>query len=109
MRLVSSGTSPVPWFWIGGLGVMKRRVQLPRTKIEELHRKEQVMFRQMVPVVLCASLLGIPALTGCEKKISEETTTVRKSDGTVSQEKKEVTRNPDGTVTEKKVERTNNP
>jgi len=67
------------------------------------------MFRRMFPVVLCAAFLGVPALTGCEKKISEESTTVRKSDGTVKQETTEKTRNADGTVTEKKVERTNNP
>jgi len=53
--------------------------------------------------------MGVPALTGCEKKVSEESTTVRKSDGTVTQQKTETTRNPDGTVTEKKTERTNNP
>lgn len=67
------------------------------------------MFRGMSTIVLCAAFLGVPALTGCEKKISEETTTVRKSDGTVKQESTETVRNPDGTITEKKVERTNNP
>ena len=65
--------------------------------------------RRMFPLALCASFLAVPVMTGCEKEVSKESTTVRKSDGTVKQEETKTVRNPDGTITEKKTERTNNP
>jgi hypothetical protein len=63
----------------------------------------------MFPLALCAAFVGMPVLSGCEKEVSKESTTVRKSDGTVKQEETKVTKNPDGTVTEKKTEHTSNP
>jgi len=67
------------------------------------------MLRSLSPIVLVAAFAGAPVLVGCDHK-SEEKTTIRKSDGTVQEQKKEVTRDANGNVKEEKtVERSNKP
>jgi len=61
------------------------------------------------PIVVCLAVAGTPVLTGCEHKTTD-TTTVRKSDGTVEQKKVETKRDANGNVIEQKsTEHTNTP
>jgi len=59
------------------------------------------MLRVLSPIVLCVAMAGVPVLTGCEHKTTD-TTTVRKSDGTVEQKKTETKRDANGNVIEQK-------
>lgn len=64
--------------------------------------------RHAFPFLLCGVFMAVPAVTGCEKTVSKETTTVRESDGDATRTERKVTRQPDGTMrettTEKKVD-----
>jgi len=67
------------------------------------------MLRVLSPIVVCVAMAGVPVLTGCEHKTTD-TTTVRKSDGTVDQKKTETKRDANGNVVEQKTtEHTNKP
>jgi hypothetical protein len=50
-----------------------------------------------------------PTVVGCDKTVSKEATTVKKSDGTSTSQEKTVTQSPDGTVKEKTTEKSKNP
>lgn len=67
------------------------------------------MTRRLIPTALSLALFGVPALTGCDRTVSEEHTTVRKSDGTVTQQQKKVEKQSDGTLKETTKEKTVNP
>jgi hypothetical protein len=62
-----------------------------------------------LPVSLCLAFVAMAAGTGCDRTVSKEETTVKKSDGSVTKQEKEVTQSRDGKVTEKTTEKTNNP
>jgi hypothetical protein len=38
------------------------------------------MIRKLFPLAVCCAFAAVPALTGCDKTVSKETTTERKSD-----------------------------
>lgn len=64
---------------------------------------------KMFPIGLCLAFAVVPAVVGCDKTVSKEQTTVRKSDGSTSTQEKTTTQSPDGKTTEKTTEKTNNP
>ena len=65
--------------------------------------------RHVFPFLLCGMFMAVPAITGCERTVSKETTTVRDGDGDVKQTETKVTQQPDGsrrqTTTEREVNR----
>jgi len=67
------------------------------------------MLRVLSSIAICTAVAGIPALTGCDHKTTDSTT-VRKSDGTVEQKQTETKRDANGNVVEQKTtEHTNKP
>ena len=64
--------------------------------------------RKLFPFALCGAFMLVPAVTGCDKTTSKETTTETSSDGDMKKTEKKVTEKSDGTVkettTEKKVD-----
>jgi hypothetical protein len=56
------------------------------------------MRKQAVTGFLTLLLAGAPMIIGCEKKLSEDTTTHTNPDGSVSKNSTVVTQQPDGSV-----------
>ncbi len=56
------------------------------------------MRKQMWTGVLTVVLAGAPLIVGCEKKLSEDTTTHTNPDGSVSKDSTVVTQQPDGSI-----------
>ena len=65
------------------------------------------MYRTLFAAVLGLSLVGLPALTGCDRTVEEKHTVEQKKDGTTVQKDSKTTQQPDGTVVEKKSESVN--
>jgi hypothetical protein len=73
------------------------------------NERSDVMIRKLMPLAMCCAFAAVPALTGCDKTVSKETTTERKSDGTSKVEEKKTVQSPDGKVTETTKEKSSNP
>jgi hypothetical protein len=56
------------------------------------------MRKQVWMSVLFAVLAGVPLIAGCEKKLSEDSTTHVSPDGSVSKDSTVVTQQPDGSI-----------
>ena len=67
------------------------------------------MVRYLSTLCLFAAFAGVPALVGCDKTTSKETTTVRDRDGEVKKSEKVTTESPNGTVKETTSEKTVKP
>lgn len=61
--------------------------------------------RPFFPFVLCGAFMAVPAITGCEREVARETTTVRESDGDIEKKETVVTQQPDGSVQQKTTEK----
>lgn len=67
------------------------------------------MIRQLATTVLVAGFLGIAALVGCDRTVSEKTTETTHSDGSKSTDSTKTTQAPDGsTKTTSEHSNTNN-